>query len=372
MKISENDIKQMVTESVKRILSEGISNITYHFTSLQSCIKMLSKNAFYLTMSSNRADAYDNKRLFYLSTQRGRNKQIGYAGHFGSCVRVELDGKKLATLYKGKPIDYWGGEMGKQSYYSELGNSVYGKGFNDSRRTHHNFEMEDRIFSYTPTIENASNYITRIDVYIDPHTESLQNTKVQKRIDNINEMINNEKIDAMTIYTLCNRFKIPFYCYLSLKDFNYMTDNTINAEIDDMYKNHYNIQKSADYRDTELYKAGKGFSIRGTKAGVLYELFNVLTLGRISREPQYYKLIADVLKKYGLEQYKHDVFKELRGWGKSASESCSLLSGTVNAPIRKLNTEHGDNDSVKIMKFGADILRKFGVNNFDDLARKLK
>ena len=50
IKIDLNDIKQMVSECVKKILSEGISNITYHFTSLESCIDILKLNSFNLTI----------------------------------------------------------------------------------------------------------------------------------------------------------------------------------------------------------------------------------------------------------------------------------------------------------------------------------
>ena len=99
MNFSQEDIKQMVSECVKKILSEGISNITYHFTSLESCIDILKLNSFNLTMSSNKSDTYDNKKLFYLSTQRSRNKELGYAGHLGSCVRIQLDGKKIMEKY---------------------------------------------------------------------------------------------------------------------------------------------------------------------------------------------------------------------------------------------------------------------------------
>lgn len=83
--------------------------------------------------------------------------------------------------------------------------------------------------------------------------------------------------------------------------------------------------------------------------------------------------IALTLKKFGLEKYIKSVFSELKNsWGNSYRESCGLLSNTINAPIRKLNFEVGGDDSLKIMKFGASILRKFGVSNFDDLPKKIE
>lgn len=71
MNFTQEDIKQMVSECVKKILSEGISNITYHFTSLESCIDILKLNSFNLTMSSNKSDVYDNKKLFlFINTKK--------------------------------------------------------------------------------------------------------------------------------------------------------------------------------------------------------------------------------------------------------------------------------------------------------------
>lgn len=138
MIITESDIRQIVRECIKEILSEGITDITYHFTSLDSCIKILSKDSFYLSLSSNKNDAYDNKRLFYLSTQRSRNKRFGYSGSIfnGSCVRIQLNGNALSTRYKGRPIDYWGPNIGKQSYYEHGNDYLVGHGFSTKKREH--------------------------------------------------------------------------------------------------------------------------------------------------------------------------------------------------------------------------------------------
>lgn len=365
MKITIGELRDIISESIKNTLLEGISDITYHFTSIPSCMKMLSKDTIYLSMASNKGDAYDNKRLFYLSTQRSRSKELGYAGHLGTCVRVQLDGRALSTRYRGMPVDYWGASMGKQSYYDKDFEASYGEGFSRGKRTHHNFEMEDRIFSHAPEIKNASKYITRIDVYIDPKRNRL----------------NNEKIDAVTIYGLCQGRKIHFNCYLSLNDFNNMTDNTINAEIAELYKNSYKLQKDvSDYdrlQNSDMHRMGEENRNKKIKTDILCELFNILTNGRIGGrklQPEHYKLVVDMLQKYGLQEYKNDILQRFTywGWGHRASESCNLLANTSNTPIRKLNHEIGGEDSIKIMKFGADVLRSFGATNFDDLGRKLK
>lgn len=369
MKIDFEDILQMVNESVKKILSEGVSEVTYHFTSLQNCISILKNNAIHLTMSSNKADAYDNKRLFYLSTQRSRNKEIGYAGHLGSCVRIQLNGEKIMYNHTGKPIDYWGNSMGKQSYYRDDHNSIYGTGFNRSRQTHHNFEMEDRIFSYEPTIDNASNFINRIDVYVDSRTDRLQQTKIEKYRQEIEERVNEDKDLAITVYILSKHNKIPVYIYNNLKDFNYMTENTINDEISELYKNDYHHRTEMKYDDYDRYKISKNVLKQNKFVYILYHLFNVLTDGKLNRgDKNMYKTVNITLKKFGLEKYANDVINSINhSWGSDFNESCMLLSNTINAPIRKLNSEYPDDDSNKIMKFGAYILKQKGASNFDDL-----
>lgn len=355
MKIDLNDIKQMVSECVKKILSEGISTTTYHFTSLQSCIDILRLNSFNLTLSSNKSDAYDNKRLFYLSTQRSRNKELGYAGHLGSCVRIQLDGKKIMEKYTGKPIDYWA-SMGKQSYYNPEYDSTYGKGFGRVKQTHHNFEMEDRIFSYEPTIQNASSYINRIDVYID----GLQNR------------INIEKDYAISIYVLSVRNDIPVYIYNNLKDFNMMTNNVINNEIKDLYKNDFHARKEMEYKDYDRYKISKDFQVQNKNVEILKHVLNVLSNGKIfDGSNDSYALINKTLKQFGLEKYVAPVINDIKkSWGSSFEESCGLLSNTINTPIRKLNTDHPSEESNRIMKLGVYVLRKHKVSNFDDLRRK--
>ena len=58
--ITEAQLGNIIKERLKKVLNEGISDTTYHFTSLYSCVDILKNNTFNLTMSSNRSDAYDN------------------------------------------------------------------------------------------------------------------------------------------------------------------------------------------------------------------------------------------------------------------------------------------------------------------------
>lgn len=351
--ITEAQLGNIIKECLKKVLNEGISDTTYHFTSLGSCADILKSNSFNLTMSSNRSDAYDNKRLFYLSTQRGRSKDIGYASHLSSCVRIQLDGNALRTKYAGKPIDYWGDSMGKQVYYDD---DIYGKGMTSTKQHHPNFEMEDRIFSYEPTIDNAAKYINRIDVYIKTDT-------------NDTERLNSEKETAVIIWALGKRNEIPVYIYGSLKDFDFMTDNTMNNEIEQLYKDDFHAKTERDYSDQPLYRAYKDISHKNTYVTILLHLLNVLSNGEIfKKDKNAFALVSNTLQKFGLEQYRPSVMSELkRSRGYDFNESCELLAHTSNVPIKKLNTEHPYEDSNRIMRLGAWILKNKGVSNFDQL-----
>lgn len=352
-KLGISEIKQMVSECIKKIISEGMSKLTYHFASLDSCVKILSKNEFHLTMSSNKADAKDNKRFFYLSTQRSRSKSISYARKFGSCVRIQLDGDALGYNYKGKPMDYW---QYKQKYYDPEYNDVFGKGFTKSRREHQDFEMEDRVFSYKPVIKNANKYITRIDVYLD---SSRENT------------IERERDMATTIYMLGRRLKINVFVYNDLNAFNSMSEKNINTEIENEYNSGSQPYIDNSYTNSERYKVLNGFRKTNTYVTILEHLFNILTHGKIyKKDKEAFDTISSILKQFGLEQYKGDLINQIRhSYGTSFIESCELLTSTTNAPIRKLNSIEypDDNDSTKIMELGAYVLKKFGVSNFDDL-----
>lgn len=350
---SISDIKEIVSECVRKIISEQISDITYHFASLNSCVKILSKNEFHLTMSSNKADAYDNKRLFYLSTQRSRSKSISYARKFSSCARIQLNGTALGSKYKGNPIDYW---RYKQNYYNPEYNDIYGVGLTSSRKEHQSFEMEDRIFSYEPIIGNANKYITRIDVLLD-------NSRA--------DLMKRERDMAITIYMLGKRLGIETYIYSNLDDFNFMTANNINKEIESEYQNGSEPYIDNSYTNSDRYKISKEFMKENTYIKILENLLNLLTKGNIyKKNNEAFETISNVLKQFGLERYKDGLIKQIRrSYGTSFVESCELLSSTSNTPIRKLNSLEypDDKDSTKIMQLGAYVLKKFGVSNFDDL-----
>lgn len=136
-------------------LLEGLSPVLYHYTMLQSAIKILERNAFRLTaITGVERRLGPEKHLYFLSTSRHRLG--GYhvdTLHVGMpSVLFRLDGRKLSQKYPGAAIDYWGGFQGEP----------------------HRKEAEDRIFHNKPYIENAASYIDRIDIRLSDKEDDRQ------------------------------------------------------------------------------------------------------------------------------------------------------------------------------------------------------
>ena len=144
----------------KPYLTEGVSSVVYHWTSLYNCCEILKTNSFHMSRSIG-TNEYGNKK-FYMSTTRNRNLKVSYANtmfrHAHAVARLQLDGDKLNATLKGFPVDYYG-EDGKQRYYTGINIPFALKQF------HWDNEMEDRVVSNKPTIENFSQYIIRVDIY---------------------------------------------------------------------------------------------------------------------------------------------------------------------------------------------------------------
>lgn len=136
-------------------LMEGLSSILYHGTKLQASVKILQKDSIRLSGSMiDRKEAnLSNGAPFYLSTARSKMGSFSRA----KPVIFQLDGSALGRKNKGAPV----------SFYAD--NNMMD-------------EMEDRIFSSSPTIERFSQYITRIDVNMELATRETNSTLIIKEL----------------------------------------------------------------------------------------------------------------------------------------------------------------------------------------------
>ena len=128
------------------ILLERISDVVYHSTSIHNALSILDGNRFILSLvSGTSAEKQHTPKLYYLSTTRSKLGSY-HRNPMGTAIIFKLDGGKLSQKYSGNAVDYWGPEFRKI----------------DPAKN----EMEDRVFSDEPYIENAASYITEIHIYV--------------------------------------------------------------------------------------------------------------------------------------------------------------------------------------------------------------
>ena len=178
-----NKILSIINEEIGIMLSEGLSDIVYHFAFYTSVINILKTNKINTSPNlGTTADAQkDRGRFFYFSTQRSKGKS-GYGRNHGDTVLV-MDGRKLMQKYKGFPTDYWNWSKKRSDYETE----------DSYRQALQSTEMEDRIVTDEPYIENAKEYILEI------HAK-------------VNNWYHREK-SVMELQTLAQQAGIPLFLY---------------------------------------------------------------------------------------------------------------------------------------------------------------
>lgn len=177
-----------------QFLSEGISSILYHFTSIHALEKILMTDTFELTASigtnvERELEAGDGL-YYYMSNARSRLGR--YSANSPEGVFIELDGKMLATKYKGMPVDYWGRDFRKADPRS--------------------FEMEDRIYSKDPEIKDFHKYIKSISILVYPKPD------YDKRPDDFERWRKIERIVENSV-NMSRKYNIPVYIYDDRKAF---------------------------------------------------------------------------------------------------------------------------------------------------------
>jgi hypothetical protein len=130
----------------KKILNEEIQNLLFHFTSLRNIYNILKNNTIDFSLTLGRkADQIEKKYLFFLSTTRTKSGKVGFART--KDVRIALKKDALKNNFKIKPVDYWGIEFRKIDPISTD-------------------ETEDRVLATKDSIDNVSNFIEYIDIYV--------------------------------------------------------------------------------------------------------------------------------------------------------------------------------------------------------------
>lgn len=145
-------------------IRSGLSSTLYHITSIYNLANILQKDRFELkpVEGTDYEKEISKKASSYLSTSRSPTSDYFRRNASVHSVIIVLDGNLLGQKYSGGPVDYWGPTMNKD-----------------------NDEMEDRVFSKTPFIPNATSYIKELHVLRDlegnPKTYAKQIFSVYKQ-----------------------------------------------------------------------------------------------------------------------------------------------------------------------------------------------
>jgi len=144
---------------LKDILMERISDVVYHFTTMDRAENIINTNRFVFSpipMDSNVDPGKKYQEGYYMSVARTKTeaftKWLMPNCHF---VRFELDGSKMSNTLKGGAYNYFPAKHGDDDYE----------------------EYEDRIYSKTSVIPNAKDYIKRMDLDVSRKCPMGFNTK---------------------------------------------------------------------------------------------------------------------------------------------------------------------------------------------------
>lgn len=313
--------KIYINEKQENILKEALTDIVYHFTNLPSALSIVKNDTIYLqSVLGSDAENMKTKELFFLSTTRQKSIEFGYSQRFkDNGVRFTLDGELLKQNFKGKAVNYWGELMGKHSYYN--GNHDF-----QSKQHHTDNESEDRLFSTSPKIEQASKYIKRIDIVINK--------------DNKHQLIY-----AQNIYL--SKFSNKVFIYDNNKDFDYQTDNTINKEI-------LNNMDLNDFQNKELFTSS--FSSEDLGKIILMLLIGEVDNKKLNEEA------AKLAKQYNFERYiNRDFFK-----GVNYYWSIEQLISEVKDKLFNFS-KHPNELTNRVLSMINDYFKKHKISNFKQL-----
>ena len=388
MKIFPNILNNLIKESLdKFLIKEALSSKVYHFTSIKSAFNILKTNEMFCQSSlATSADDYSDKYKFYVSFTRVKSPKEGFGYNSykrKSFARIEFDGDKLNNNFNGRPVDYWNNDSltNKRKYMKDVTNQkayryvpydgndnvdakdmngVYKYDFKYPREDsplyasfdgkiykkeqiipddiqHHVFnEIEDRIQTNKPIIENINKYITRVDILIDRDSENKDDIVYARKLS----------------------FSKWVFVYDNMKDFIMQSENTVNKEIQD----DDSIESRIDLRNT-LSTIGQSYYIE-----LLSSYLMLLTINERDTNKKF-KLVSNILEDGNLGKYKRDVIKKISSyrWGVNIEDCITSLKVSAQN-ISKNPTRQGQ----EVLHFMTSSMRKLGYKSFIDMYRKIK
>ena len=345
-------IKEIVENSYYLLVSEGISQVVWHFCPIGSMYSIATNDKFKCSsISVNASDIrftslpVNNKTgerkiyPYYMCVSRTPYSGVGYQqmrrekgnGDWTSClVRIELDGNALNSRFKGMPVNYFNndksvnankithsGEMlpnkddpskmhlNQQNRWINLQSingstklkpkqMKYGKGIpgyeKDKTDKRQMLEYEDRLYSNTEFIDNFSRYIIRIDILC---SKQVLSGYGQKSDDILGE-----------IKFVENKYKGKVFIYTSETAFNSRNiRNSINKDNNSKYGSitgqNELLKNAKDYNPNILTKMEARFL--GSYAGYI-------TLGY----DNHIDIINNMMIQLGINEMPYDIQKTFK------------------------------------------------------------
>ena len=388
MKTFPNILNNLIKESLdKFLMKEALSSKVYHFTSIKSVFNILNTNEMFCQSGlATRADDYSDKYKFYVSFTRVKSPKEGFGYNSyksSSFARIEFDGDKLNNNFSGRPVDYWNNDAltCKRKYMKDVTNQKAYKyvpydgndnvdvkdmnGLNDYEFKypkedspmyasfdgkiykkeqiipddiqHHVFnEIEDRIQTNKPIIENINKYITRVDILIDRDSENKDDI----------------------VYARSLSFSKFVFVYDNMKDFIMQSENTVNKEI----QNDESIENKID-----LYKNVLRLS-QNNYIELLSSYLMLLTIDEHDMNKKF-KLVSNILDDGNLGKYKGKVIKKISShrWGINIEDCINSLESYAQNTSKEPTRE-----GQEVLYFITSSMRKLGYKSFRDMYRKIK
>ena len=395
-----NEIKNIVLDELhKYSLNENLSDIVYHFTTLDALVNIIKTNKIFCqSILAGIADDMDDKNLFYIAFTRNKSPYEGWGYHmsYGDCVRIEFDGTLLNQRYKGGPVNYWGAKLnGNKWNYQRKASGVEDGAKNGAfeyepltdGETVPNGEVVKKItkklpFFHFPTSKSPKFVKLGNDIYkkVPLYKEIKKSTNLEdiyshvfneiedrlftnksyisnimkyiRRIDILMTKISDEsKFPKNDFYKIMLKYgynkeygKGIIFIYDNKKDFTFQTSNYINEKYIELCdENVGNYYSKINYK-FEPEKVAKFFALLTYKDNIQKSI--VYT--------------AKTLRKYGFDEYVNktiNYFKNVCWWDIKSSITgyCHNLS--------KFPTEIGQ----KVLQMFADLLIKNGYHNIGEL-----
>lgn len=388
MKTFPNILNNLIKESLdKFLMKEALSSKVYHFTSVKSAFNILKTNEMFCQSSlATSSDDYSDKYKFYVSFTRVKSPKEGFGYNSykrKSFARIEFDGDKLNNNFNGRPVDYWNNDSltNKRKYMKDVTNQkayryvpydgndnvdakdmggVYKYDFKYPREDsplyasfdgkiykkeqiipddiqHHVFnEIEDRIQTNKPIIENINKYITRVDILIDRNSENKDDI----------------------VYARNLSFSKFVFVYDNMNDFIMQSENTVNKEIQD----DDSIESRIDLRNT-LSTIGQSYCIE-----LLSSYLTLLTIDEHDMNKKF-KLVSNILDDGNLGKYKGKVIKNISShrWGINIEDCINSLEASAQNTSKEPTRE-----GQEVLHFITSSMRKLGYKSFRDMYRKIK